>query len=245
MSSENVYGIIYLATNKQNGKRYIGQTIQGMEKRKREHKNCQHKASHRYLSLYRAFIEFGFDNFDWEIICQANDKADLDDKEKYYIQCCKTMNPEFGYNMTYGGEGGAQPFTIRQKISFSLKGRIKSEEEKEKISKALKGKYAAEKHNWWKKTHSDETRNKMSIAQKGNKNHNYGKKASVETKEKMSLSRKGELHWNHKRVRCIETGNIFISSIEAMHKTGIDNSSIIKCCKWKRTTAGGFTWEYV
>lgn len=48
-----------------------------------------------------------------------------------------------------------------------------------------------------------------------------------------------------KRVCCIETGIIYESLSEAARQTGIDKSSISKCCCGKRKTAGGFHWEFV
>ena len=44
----------------------------------------------------------------------------------------------------------------------------------------------------------------------------------------------------------VRTGLIleFVSSREAERETGISNSSIIKCCKGKRNSAGGFYWMY-
>ena len=36
----------------------------------------------------------------------------------------------------------------------------------------------------------------------------------------------------------------FVSSIEAERETGIDHSSIIKCCKGKMNSCGGFYWMY-
>ena len=48
-----------------------------------------------------------------------------------------------------------------------------------------------------------------------------------------------------KRVCCIETGIIYESLSEAARQTKIDKSSISKCCRGKRKTAGGFHWEFV
>ena len=36
----------------------------------------------------------------------------------------------------------------------------------------------------------------------------------------------------------------FISAHQAEYKTGCDHSSIIKCCKGKKHTVKGFTWQY-
>lgn len=47
-----------------------------------------------------------------------------------------------------------------------------------------------------------------------------------------------------KSVICVENNQIYHSSKEASRLLGIDDSSIIKCCKGKRQTAGGFRWQY-
>lgn len=47
------------------------------------------------------------------------------------------------------------------------------------------------------------------------------------------------------KVRCIETNTIYGSRKEAEEITGIDGSSIAKCCNGKRATAGGYHWEYI
>ena len=48
-----------------------------------------------------------------------------------------------------------------------------------------------------------------------------------------------------KPVRCLETGIIYLSCIEAERQTGIDHSSISKCCRGRFKTAGKYHWEYV
>jgi len=75
-------------------------------------------------------------------------------------------------------------------------GRKHSEETKRKISAAQKGKKISEEtlEKMRGRKQSFETRKKISDAQKGEKHHNYGKKASDETKLKMSLSQKGRKH---------------------------------------------------
>ena len=239
------YGIIYKITNTVNGKIYIGQTTQTLKNRKKDHRNSMERERLKKLALYRAFKKYGFENFEWTTIYYAKDKNDLDEMEKYYIQFYKTMSPRYGYNMTFGGEGGQHPEEIKKKISRSLKGRVFSEETKKKLSLSLKGKYTKEKSSWWGRKHTEAERKKIGDAQKGQKNHNYGKKATEETRKKQSESHKGELSWNHKRVRNIDTGIVYVSAIEASEKTGIDNSSIGKCCKGKRNYAGGFRWEYI
>lgn len=243
LKTEKYYGIVYQIRNPINGKVYIGQTIQSLKKRKKDHRSGIKKFP--ALAIYRAFVKYGFDSFEWSILFYATNKAELDEAEKQIIAVKKSMSPKYGYNMTFGGEGGSHPPEIRKQISKSLKGRIFSEETRRRLSDALKGKYIGKKASFWGKKHSSETKLKMGQAQTGSKNHNFGRKASEETRRRMGESKRGILHWNHKPVLCIETGLQYISAIEARDKTGIDNSSIIKCCKGIRKNAGGFTWQYI
>lgn len=236
------YGIIYKVTNKINGKVYIGQTIQSFKARKKDHINCIERLAH--IALYRALKKYGLDAFEWEQIEHASSKDELDAKEKSYIQSYRATNRRYGYNMTFGGEGGQHTEEVKKRISDSNKGRVKSDQERKNISSALKGKYTKEKASWWGRKHSDEEKKKIGDAQKGDKNHNYGKKASAETRRKKSEAIKGEKHWNHMKVVNLDTGEIYTSAREAFEKTGIDNSLIGKCCKDFRRSAGGFRWAY-
>jgi hypothetical protein len=47
-----------------------------------------------------------------------------------------------------------------------------------------------------------------------------------------------------KSVICIETNKVYSGTREAERDTGIEHSSISKCCKGKLKTAGGCTWKY-
>lgn len=89
-------GIIYKATNKINGKSYIGKTI-NFKRRKYEHKHN----SNSYF--YKAMKKYGLRNFKWEIIDCALFEEILYKMEKYYIKKLKTKFPN-GYNLTDGGE---------------------------------------------------------------------------------------------------------------------------------------------
>lgn len=48
-----------------------------------------------------------------------------------------------------------------------------------------------------------------------------------------------------KPILCVETGQVFCSAHEVERVMGLDNGSIIKCCKGKQKTCGGCHWEYV
>ncbi|OHD22819.1 MAG: hypothetical protein A2Y34_04325 [Spirochaetes bacterium GWC1_27_15] len=101
VNKSNVYGIIYCATNTVNDKRYIGQTIRGLNRRKKEHISQANNES-KY-AFHLAISKYGEDAFEWAIIDIAENQEELDEKELYWIDYynCYGVN---GYNMTVGGQ---------------------------------------------------------------------------------------------------------------------------------------------
>jgi len=239
---ERPYGIVYKIVNTSNNKVYIGQTIQTLKQRKKDHLGCIKRLIR--LRLYKALNEYGPDSFEWSILVNANSKIELDQLEKNFIIDYKSTNKEYGYNMTHGGEGAEHLEESKKRISDALKGRRKTKKTRQLSSLALKGKYTGEKSSFFGKNHTPETKLKQSLAQTGEKNHNWGKKATRETRKKQSESNKGEKHWNHKKVINLDTKKVYISALEASKKLKIDNSVIGKCCKGIRKTAGGYRWQY-
>lgn len=97
-------GCIYKATNKVNGKAYIGQTNFTLDKRRREHERAAKRRPNTYF--LKALNKYGFNSFEWEILEAGIDDHDrLNEAEKKNIAIHKTVKPG-GYNLTYGGEGG-------------------------------------------------------------------------------------------------------------------------------------------
>lgn len=95
--------LIYKATNKMNGKIYIGQTVQELWARKAGHKFHSNVKDNIFS---RAIRKYGFENFDWEIIDQAESKEELNEKEIYWIAHFNSHGIS-GYNETDGGEGSS------------------------------------------------------------------------------------------------------------------------------------------
>lgn len=94
------------------------------------------------------------------------------------------------------------------------------------------------------KTHTKETREKISESRKGKISPQKGKKLFGKGLENIILSNKNrqiEIHQLSITNGYIKT---FIGIKEASRITGIDDSLIIKCCKGKNKTAGGFKWKY-
>ena len=93
--------VVYKITNKINKMAYIGSSIR-VEKRQKQHINSsKNKNNPRYnYPLYKAFREFGIDNFLFEIIADDfNSVQDMEEYEQQMIDYYNTLDP-FGYNQT-------------------------------------------------------------------------------------------------------------------------------------------------
>lgn len=103
-------GFIYKITNRVNGKVYIGQTRFTVEHRFKQHlKN--YNIEHRKQPLYKAFAEYGIENF----IVEPIEKVDcdkLDEREIYWIAYYDSFKN--GYNANRGGQGKLYTWTDNQ-----------------------------------------------------------------------------------------------------------------------------------
>lgn len=97
-----MYGIIYKATNKINGKIYIGQTIKTLEERIYMHYyRADNSLEITHTHFINAIRKYGKNNFSWEIIDTAETQEELDKKEIKWIQ--KYNSIKNGYNIQKGG----------------------------------------------------------------------------------------------------------------------------------------------
>lgn len=92
---------IYKATNKIDGKSYIGMTNQ-FRIRVWQHMRCYEKED---CVFHRAIQEFGIDNFTWDILKTTQSEHYAEELEKHYIEFFNSYIPN-GYNMNKGGVGG-------------------------------------------------------------------------------------------------------------------------------------------
>lgn len=117
-------GIIYKATNKINGKPYIGKTIQKLKQRIYIHKVYAKKNSRHVFA--QAIKKYGIENFGWEVICECDNEV-LGIVETMKIISNNTHYLDgYGYNMTYGGEGCLgykHSLEVKEKISKSKQGK--------------------------------------------------------------------------------------------------------------------------
>jgi len=145
--------IIYIIRNVLTGKSYVGQMIQKLEQRWREHKS---KAESGCLfALHSAIRKYGIENFEISILAEAHTLTELNALEEYHIKVQNTLAPN-GYNIHTGGRnhetsletrekqriaklGRKLSFETREKMRIAKLGRSQSAESRAKRSQTLKG----------------------------------------------------------------------------------------------------------
>lgn len=129
--------IVYIHTNKTDGKRYVGITSQSPNRRWRNG-NGYYENKH----FYRAICRDGWENFTHEIVLAGVSKAEACEKEKELIAFYKTNDDQYGYNKSTGGEspneGTAHSNETITKMREAHKGLVFSEEQKRNMSIAAK-----------------------------------------------------------------------------------------------------------
>lgn len=177
---------VYKTTNKINGKIYIG-------KHQTDNLDDGYLGSGKHLK--RAIKKYGLQNFERVILFNFNNEDDMNSKE------AELVNEEFikmdnNYNLCPGGKGGWGHINYNElnninhpyksvkrnnKISVKIKEFVKSNREQFYLIGEIGRKKIKEKYpngTFFNKTHSDETKLKMSLSSKGtqtgNKNSQFG-----------------------------------------------------------------------
>ena len=91
---------VYKIENKQNGKVYIGQSID-IKKRWASHLRELRKGIHDNIYLQDDWLIYGEGSFTFEIIKKCR-SIKLDEIEKYYIDHYKATDRKYGYNRSAG-----------------------------------------------------------------------------------------------------------------------------------------------
>ena len=217
--------IVYQHKNKINGKIYIGITSRKPEERWGSN-GCNYKTSPHF---YSAIQKYGWDNFEHNILFTNLTKEQACLKEQELIKEFNSMNREYGYNSTSGGEIFTMNEETKQKISQSMMGNknglghVCTEEKKQKISEAQKGRKFTEEH-----------KQKLSNAAK-----NRHVPCSEEKKKTLSQN-----YPHKKQVYCEELDMIYESVQECSRQLGIPATNISKLCNGRGKTLKGYHLRY-
>lgn len=278
-----VYGIIYYIKNKENGKYYVGQTIQGFDKRypydgkhgipiEKVYKTLKadkKRGKSVCKKLLKDIKKYGFDAFkvNKEVDIAFN-REELDEKEQFYIKKYDSVN--HGYNTSGGGQK-KRKLSLEEK-EITSKGNKKFYKKMKKL--AEKGDEKAIEFLNNQKKHLEDINNKTreyckmikEMEETGNtdneiyqeelrrrKRNSEGRKNKIkelkrlafEENNKLALEALKRIIPQSKPVRCITTGKTFFSSADAGRYYDLDRRSVLRACKGKQKSCGGFTWEFI
>lgn len=217
--------IVYQHKNKINSKIYIGITSRAPEKR--WGRNGSNYKTSPYF--YNAIQKYGWDNFEHNILYTNLTKEQACQKEQELIQYFHSMDRNFGYNSTSGGEVFIMNSETKNKISNKLKGNTNglghpcSEEKKQKISEAQKGRKLTEEH-------------KQKLSEAAKQRH-----TPCSEQKRKTLSQN---YPNKKPVYCLELNTVFESVQECSRKLDIPATNISKLCNGRGKTLKGYHLSY-
>jgi len=190
---------IYEIVNQVNGKRYIG-SASNIDSRWKRHTNLLSRNTHHSTHLQRAWNKCGCDSFVFSIllICSTSDLL------LYEQVCIDRFIPEYNVCPVAGNSSGViRSKEYREKQSQSQRGKIISQETRDKISIGMKG-----IQNSLGVTHitSQETRDKIS-------NTLFSHPVSEETRKKLSDMNAGYKHTEEAKAKiaAASLGNTYAS----------------------------------
>ena len=179
--------------------------------------------------FYSAIQKYGWDNFEHIILFENLTKEEACLKEQELIREYNSMNRDFGYNSTSGGEAFEMSEDVKIKKSISMLGNKNglgkpcSKEKAKKISDSQKGKKLSEEH-------------KKKLSKSASKRH-----VSCSDKKKEKLRNN---YPNMKAVMCLETNTIYKSVQECARQLNLQATNIVKVCKGSKHTTGGYHFKY-
>ena len=162
---EKTYHFVYKTTNLLSGKYYIGM-------HSTDDLNDGYMGSGNRLRL--AIRKHGKDNFKREILEYCESRKELANRESEIVNLDEIAKVEC-MNLTVGGEGGyskkgndAFLFRLHNDKEFREKISKETSETNKRLIKEGKLKTWKDNYDWTDKTHSEETKKKMSESSKGN-----------------------------------------------------------------------------
>lgn len=175
-NAENARFLVYIHESPA-GKKYVGITSTSTTQRWGSHGQGYRDNAH----FWSAIEKYGWENFKHTVVAENLTLEEASAREVELISKYHAMDPEFGYNQTTGGQWSTPSKEVRQKLSFATRNR--SEAVKRKVSESLRGHKV-----------SQETKDKISKANKGNHNLGRGKRSEA-AKVNISNAAKGRPSW--------------------------------------------------
>lgn len=250
---------IYSFTNLINGKKYIGSTINSPDRRYAQHLyNVKHNTDKSQYPLYCAIRKYGKENFKFEVLAELDcSEEELRQSEHEYIMKYDTVTPN-GYNQTADTSHPINSPETYAKIRETKRERAKRVAEidtnhnilhiwrsivdcaeetglgEKHIASCCRG----ESHTTQGRTFCwiDENNN-LIIPKYIGRNPYKGKPG---TTQKQSTNKKVE-KIDMETFEILET---YDSAALAARENSCDASGIIKVCRGKRKSCGGFIWSY-
>lgn len=216
---------VYIHTNKENNKKYIGITKQVKPENRWGVNGCNYKES---TYFYSAIQKYGWDCFEHEIIAEGLSKIEACQLEKQLIAEYKTQDKKFGYNILEGGDAPCLTQEVKDKISQKLIGNKNglgkpcSNEKREKISKAQKGKKLSEEH-------------RKNLSKPKSITH----PCSEEKRQHIIEAKKDK-----KKIICIETNIIYESIHECARQMNLSATAICAAIRGRIKSTGGYHFKY-
>lgn len=230
---------IYLVCSLRSGKKYVGQTRQGIQARWSQHR-CEAKRR-KTTYLHRAIHKYGAENFSISILEEVFSQEDANLVEGYWITHFQSNLREFGYNSDSIGRVKLPSPETRLKQSEAQKRRFAKPGALARLSEDIK------------RSHPGITvanRALVSKRQLGDK-RNVGRirgPHSVEHREKIAEARRGKATPRFIIQKIDENGVVLAtySSASVAAKTlGICAATILRCARGGTPVACGFKWRIV
>lgn len=208
-----------------NGKSYIGVTCRPLKKR-----FVSGNGYKRNPAFFADILKYGWNQIKHAVLFECQDKEEAEKKEAEMIAAYNTTDERYGYNLRKGGSSYGFNDVARRRMKAAHVGKVLPEDQKNKISAALKGRKTSR--------------------------GTLGCKYSAESCEKISKALKE--HYKHAESHIIgaknpkargvinlTTGKRYATIAEAQRDCGIKtHTGICNACKGLVKSAGGYKWKY-
>ena len=251
------YGEIYVITNVQNGKQYVGQTTGTYQNRYKEHCWAMKDTNKKNLPLYAAFCKYGLDSFECSLV-EKVPVSELDRREQYWIEKFNTFTD--GYNATAGGQKNKSYYTEEERqhileVWLDCDKNATVASDKLKCSRAVIRKIAQsygyitdERPRFNHKELANQVKQLGSVS-KVAELYQCDRTIVYDACHEYNISLPGRnkpVNQYDKQGHFINSYSSIADAVKALKRFGINARAgdISSCCSKKQKTAFGYKWEY-